>query len=479
MWWVSRPIRPVRRRTRRCSSGRSTRRRARPVRRPTRPCRSIWSSSRWARPCHFGWSARLDYGLAHVNGDQGQAELRSLIYSVLAGMKPREREVVKLSFRHDLHDNDLAIVLGVSSTRAQALAARAHSRLEEALGVLHIALTGRAACPVLGELLADWDGQLTEEARDLVSGHIEECQTCAHHGWGALRPAAFSRLLPLAPLPLELREQVLGSCTSTAEDAVMYRRRVVRRADSRWAATFSRAIKWVSWDGIRSHPGAAVATTAVALWVVAAVSLTLLTFAGPRAAHAQAARPTGSPVTHAQAAETNATISPRRTQPCLPRMLHRQVPPAWPKCRGHPDLIRARGLVAARRTGLARRPRPPLARSNRRVRSAQPGRRGCSGAGSLTASVLTAPLAETVWLDADGVSAGGTAWISLTRSCSSAPASGFSPSRSASHPAPTASAARISLRSVPFAPMSCSRVSFSLRSVSQVSLASPRPGSWT
>ena len=250
------------------------------------------------------------YGLAHLNADRGQAELRSLIYSVLADLKPREREVIELSFRHDLHDNDLAIVLGAPSTRAQALAARARSRLEEALSVLHIALTGRAACPVLRELLADWDGQLTEEAYNLVSGHIEECRTCAHHGWGALRPAAFSRLLPLAPLPLELREQVLGSCTSTAEDAVAYRRRVVRRAESRWAAIFSQAIRWVSWDSIRAYPGAAVATTAVALWVVAAVSVTLLTFAGS-AAHAQAAQPTGSHATHAQAAETNAAISPK------------------------------------------------------------------------------------------------------------------------------------------------------------------------
>ena len=76
---------------------------------------------------------------------------------------------------------------------------------------------------MLGELLADWDGQLTEETRNLVGWHIVQCQTCAHRGWGALRPAAFSRLLPLAPLPPELRAQVLSSCTSAAEDAVAYR----------------------------------------------------------------------------------------------------------------------------------------------------------------------------------------------------------------------------------------------------------------
>jgi RNA polymerase sigma factor (sigma-70 family) len=165
------------------------------------------------------------YGPGRVNGDQGQAELRSLLHSILVALKPREREVIELSFRHDLNDNDLAIVLGVSQSRAHDLATRARGRLEEALGALHIALTGREACPVLGELLTDWDGQLTEQTRDLVVRHMGECQTCAHRGWRAMRPAAFFRLLPLAPLPQELREQVLSLCTSTAEDAVAYRRR--------------------------------------------------------------------------------------------------------------------------------------------------------------------------------------------------------------------------------------------------------------
>ena len=64
-------------------------------------------------------------GPAHINGDQGQAELRNLVDSILAGLKPREREVIELSFRYDLHDNDLAIALGVSLSRAQALASRA------------------------------------------------------------------------------------------------------------------------------------------------------------------------------------------------------------------------------------------------------------------------------------------------------------------------------------------------------------------
>ena len=241
-----------------------------------------------------------------------------MIRSILADLKPREREVIELSFRHDLYDNDLAIALGMSWSRAQALAARARGRLEESLGALRTALAGREACPVVGELLADWDGQLTEQTRDLVAWHIEQCQTCANHGRDALRPTALSGLLPLAPLPPELREQVLSCCSAPDEDAVAYRRRVVRRAESRWSAIFSQAIRRMSWDGIRANPGAAIATAAVAVWVVAAVSVLLLTFAGSHAADAQVTQPTaGTSSSRPAAAPASPTPSPRRGRPGL------------------------------------------------------------------------------------------------------------------------------------------------------------------
>jgi hypothetical protein len=185
-------------------------------------------------------------------------------------------------------------VLGVSSSRAQALATRARGRLEKSFGAMRTALAGREACPVVGELLADWDGQLTEQTRDLLEWHIEQCHICANRGRGTLRPTALSGLLPLAPLPPELREQVLSRCFSTGEDAVAYRRRVVRRAESTLFVPFSLAIRRLSWDSIRANPGPAIATTAVAVWVAAAVSVLLLTFAGPHVAHAQAPQPTGS-----------------------------------------------------------------------------------------------------------------------------------------------------------------------------------------
>ena len=227
---------------------------------------------------------------AGVSGDSAQAELRTMTGAILAQLKPREREVIELSLRHDLYGSDLAEALGLSSRRTHALAARARARLEKALGALLVVRTGREACSVLGELLADWDGQLTEQTRNLVGGHVEQCETCATHGPGALRPAALFGLLPLAPLPRELREQVLSRCSSTAEDAVQERRRVARRGEPTWFARISQAIRRVSWDSIGVNPGTVTATVAIALWAVAAVSVMLLTFAGSNPVHAQTAR---------------------------------------------------------------------------------------------------------------------------------------------------------------------------------------------
>ena len=217
-------------------------------------------------------------GLPRVNGDAGQDELRTLIHSILAELRPREREVIELSFKHDLYDDDLAVALGVSWSQAHALASRACRRLEKALDTLLVALTRRDACPALGEVLADWDGRLTKRTRYLVDLHLVQCQTCTNHGQGALHPEAFSRLLPLAPLPSVLRAQVLSRCSSTAEEAVTHRRSVARRAEPTWFTQFSEAISW-RWDSIRAHPGAAIATFAVALWAVAAVSIVMLTTA--------------------------------------------------------------------------------------------------------------------------------------------------------------------------------------------------------
>jgi RNA polymerase sigma factor (sigma-70 family) len=268
--------------------------------------------------------------LTGANGDRGQAELRLLIRTVLTELEPGEREVIELSLRHDLYDTDLATALGESWSQAHALISRARGHLEKDLGALLVAHTGREDCPVLGTLLADWDGQLTEQTHLLVDRHIGQCEICTSHRRAALRPAVLSGLPLLAVLPPRLRDDVLGHCSPAAVDTPTSQPSASTARFERWSA----AIKAISWDSIRSRPGAATAATAIMLWLAAAVSVTVLTLTGSHSAHAlvtrpsvsarpntpaaatthAAARPTTPPTTRTAAA---ATPSPAGSQPYL------------------------------------------------------------------------------------------------------------------------------------------------------------------
>ena len=259
-------------------------------------------------------SARAD-GLPDLRGDIEPDDLLSLVCGVLAELPPREREVVELSLRHDLHDFELAEALGMSWSRSHALTTRAHARLEKALGALITARTGREACPELDALLADWDGHLTGSARDLIAGHVEQCQTCASHRLGGLRPAALSGLMPLAPLPTELREQVLLLCSSSAPDVAAYRRRITQRAESVWRARIAAAIWLVNRAGIRIGHRPTTATVTLAIWItlVFGTGITLLVFTGSHPSHALVGRlspASSSPAARTTTATTHAVASP-------------------------------------------------------------------------------------------------------------------------------------------------------------------------
>ena len=248
-------------------------------------------------------------GLSGVNNGPDQAELRTLIRTILAELEPREREVVELNLRHDLYDTDLATALGLSWGKAHALSSSARRQLERALGAMLIARTGRQACPALDELLADWDGELNKHTRDRLTRHIDHCMTCAGRRRGTLRPAVLSSLLPMAPIPPELREQVLGLCSATTSDAVAYRRQVARRSELVWLARFANTVNWARWD---SEVGAAVVVGLI--WSAVAVAVALYVFVGyhpARAAVAQASAPAAasSPATTITAVPTLAPSS--------------------------------------------------------------------------------------------------------------------------------------------------------------------------
>jgi RNA polymerase sigma factor (sigma-70 family) len=262
------------------------------------------------RPPTPAWQAVAEEELPDIRSDLEPAELLSLIRGILAELPPREREVIELSLRHNLHDDDLAEALEMSASRAHALTERARGRLEKALGALLVARIGLQACPELGTLLGDWDGRLTEETRDLIARHVEQCDTCAGRRQGTLRQAALSGLQPLVPLPPGLREQVLKLCSSATPDVVAYRQHATRRAESVWRTRVSQVITVMKWGSIRANPGRALAVVVVVIWVVAAVSFTMLTFGGSHPARALAAPASVSPAPASAAALATPTAVP-------------------------------------------------------------------------------------------------------------------------------------------------------------------------
>ncbi len=215
-----------------------------------------------------------------------RAEVGRLIRDSLAELKPLEHEVIELSVRHSLDEADLAAVLDISWSRAHVLASRAREHLEMTLGAMLIARTGRQYCPELSALLADWDGRLTVQTGLLTADHIERCETCAGRKYGTLRLEALSGLLPLAALPPGLRAPVLQSAAASAGPS---RRPLIQRAGAPWLAGFRRAEAFLGRSRIRANPGSVTAVVAVVVWIVAAVSATLITVTGMHSVRALAA----------------------------------------------------------------------------------------------------------------------------------------------------------------------------------------------
>src|SRR5215472_8637336 len=142
-----------------------------------------------------------------VGADAEKAELRALVAAALAGLNAGDREIIELNLRHDLAGRDLADALGVSLNQAHALASRARSQFETSLGALLVARSGRGSCAVLAGILSGWDGQLDVLLRKRVNRHIEHCETCGARKRRELSPAMLLGVLPVALLPISLRDQ--------------------------------------------------------------------------------------------------------------------------------------------------------------------------------------------------------------------------------------------------------------------------------
>jgi len=290
---------------------------------------------RWLRAAEAGLDEADDMAgragpSAGADESGERAELRRLVRAALDGLTPGEREVIELGLRHDLHGADLAAVLGVPRNQAHALASRARSRLEKALGALLVARTGRRACPELDLLLDGWDGRLTGLTRKRVSRHIDQCDVCTDRKHGTLRPAALYGMAPMAALPGVLREEVLGLCADVGPLAQSYRRDVLQRAGEFRPNGFPQAIRpprqrLLVLSGVAAAAGILIA-------VVATGIVTVLALGGSHTPRpADAARP-GNPQASAVASVTaspgsagaaSPSVSPTASAPAVT-----SVPPA-------------------------------------------------------------------------------------------------------------------------------------------------------
>jgi RNA polymerase sigma factor (sigma-70 family) len=210
-----------------------------------------------ARQAELDEAGEMTDDVDDVVGFAHRDELRSLMLDAIRGLNAGDREVIELNLRHDLDGSDLAGVLGVPVNQAHALASRARSQLERALGALLVARTGRRDCIELDAILDSWDGKLTVLWRKRVSRHIEDCDICVERKREVLSPAMLLSVLPLAPLPAGLRQHLMRLVSDHSPEAVGYRGRVVSRAGAFDQAGFPRQTTPLAPAGrSRRFPGA-------------------------------------------------------------------------------------------------------------------------------------------------------------------------------------------------------------------------------
>jgi RNA polymerase sigma factor (sigma-70 family) len=165
------------------------------------------------------------------DADVGDAELQYLVRAALTGLEPAERELIELNLRYRLDGADLADVLGVPRSQAQALATRAASQFTKLLATLLAVWPTRARCPGAAGLLDGWDGRLTPALGKRLASHIRRCSVCGQNRHREVRPAMMLALLPAAVPPDRLRDRVIDMATDDSPEGEDRRQRIARRAE--------------------------------------------------------------------------------------------------------------------------------------------------------------------------------------------------------------------------------------------------------
>ena len=240
-------------------------------------------------------ASALDEDTEHADetadvGEQAErAETRALLLAAVDGLNPAERDVV-IQMLYGLDVGEIARVLGISRNHVHSLFSRARRQLEESVGVLLVARSGRQDCMALNILLGGWNGQLTVLLRKQISRHISKCPVCGDRRRRELTPAMLLSLSPVALLGVAaargaggaagaLRDKTLLMATGKDLHAEAYRGALRRSHASFGQDGFPKPLH-------TSHPGlprVRPAHLAAAAGTVAAVAaaIVLATSGGP------------------------------------------------------------------------------------------------------------------------------------------------------------------------------------------------------
>jgi RNA polymerase sigma factor (sigma-70 family) len=146
------------------------------------------------------------------------SEAGGILWEAASGLDEGDRILLELHVRHGLEGAELAEAAGVAPGQISMATGRMRERVARSVGALLIARKGRADCPGLQVVLADWDGTYDVLTRKRVARHIDRCELCderraalvAPFGALAVGPALVAFTLPDGALD-GVRDRVLDA----------------------------------------------------------------------------------------------------------------------------------------------------------------------------------------------------------------------------------------------------------------------------
>ncbi|MEP7022685.1 MAG: sigma-70 family RNA polymerase sigma factor [Actinomycetota bacterium] len=196
-----------------------------------------------------------ELGIPDLEAEALRRESLAIVTAAMAGLAAEDREVLNLSFRHQLDELDLPAVLGLPLGRVRSLLSGASGRFTQSATAIAALRSGLAGCQTLESIAGGWDPEspvLAPEVRKRLARHIRSCVECTDslkgRGFG---PELLSVQL-MAPAPAAFRQRVLAAGADPGRAA--YRREVAARLGSFGPDGFP-AVRPTGGRGRTARPG--------------------------------------------------------------------------------------------------------------------------------------------------------------------------------------------------------------------------------